>query len=51
MFLEGKQHPVVILMGKILFQGLAVTKSAGENVFNLADAADNNSLVVSIADT
>ena len=37
MFLEGIQHPVVILMGKMLFQGLAVTKSAGENVFNLAD--------------
>ena len=34
MFLEGIQHPVVILMGKILLQGFAVTKSARENVFN-----------------
>ena len=37
MFLEGIQHPVVILMGKIPFQGFAVTKSARENVFNVAD--------------
>ena len=37
MFLEGIQHPVVILMGKMLFQGLAVTKSARESVSHLAD--------------